>query len=208
MRVCVTQCAAGDHSFSISCIGATNAASNVIMRVVFVTLGLLFTSVASAATLEQLSIEQMTQKATTIVRGRVTGCAGELRGSVIYTRCGLAVSETWKGVAGARLEFLVLGGTAQGLSQTFSGAPKFNANEEFVFFLWTGKSGVPQIIGLSQGVFGVTVSKAGQATARREATSELMLDSAGNPVRDEAVSVPVNELRSRVMKALAGGRQP
>jgi hypothetical protein len=168
-------------------------------------LGLLYVAVAFSATLEQLSIEQMTQKSTAIVRGRVTGCAGELRGSVIFTRCGLAVSETWKGTAAAKLDFLVLGGTARGLSQTFSGAPKFNANEEFVFFLWTGKSGVPQIIGLSQGVFGVTVSKAGQATARREATSEVMLDSAGNPVRDETVALSVSELRNRVKKALAPG---
>jgi hypothetical protein len=165
---------------------------------------LLVSTLAYGATLEQLSIEQMTLKSTTIVRGRVTGCAGELRGSVIWTRCGLAVSETWKGTAGARLDFLVLGGNAQGLSQSFSGAPKINPNEEFVVFLWTGKSGIPQIIGLSQGVFGVSVSKSGQATARREASSELMVDSAGTPVRDEAVALSVSQLRSRVKRALAG----
>ena len=97
----------------------------MIMRGVLAIFGLLCSTVAFSATLEQLSIEQMAQKSTSIVRGRVTGCAGEMRGSVIYTRCGLIVSETWKGTPTTKADFVVLGGTARGLSQTFSGAPQF-----------------------------------------------------------------------------------
>ena len=177
----------------------------MIMRGVLAIFGLLCSTVAFSATLEQLSIEQMAQKSTSIVRGRVTGCAGEMRGSVIYTRCGLSVSETWKGTPTTKSEFVVLGGTARGLSQTFSGAPRFGSNEEFVFFLWTGKSGVAQIIGLSQGVFGVTFSPTGQATVKRAAASAVMLDAQGKQVQDEAITLSVSELRNRVNKALAGG---
>lgn len=175
------------------------------MRIAVFIAGLLFSAVVSGATLEQLSIEQMAQKSTSIVRGRVTGCSGEMRGSVIYTRCGLSVSETWKGPASSKAEFVVLGGTAKGLSQTFSGAPRFSINEEFVFFLWTGKSGIAQIIGLSQGVFGVTFSAAGQATVKREAGTSVMLNAQGQQVQDESVTLSVTDLRSRVSRALAGG---
>jgi hypothetical protein len=175
------------------------------MRVAVFIVGLLLCVSAFGATLEQLSIEQMAQQSTVIVRGRVTGCTGEIRGRVIYTRCGVAVTETWKGAAAPKVDFIVLGGTARGLSQTFSGAPKFSPNEQFVFFLWAGKSGVLQIMGLSQGVFDVTFSASGKATVHRAATSETMLDKAGNPVQDQPVSLPVEELRARVNKALGGG---
>jgi hypothetical protein len=128
-----------------------------------------------------------------------------MRGSVIYTRCGVAVSETWKGQSVPKLEFVVPGGTARGLSQTYSGAPKFSANEQFVLFLWVGKSGIPQIIGLSQGVFDVSFSAAGKATVRREASAGVMLDSKGRQVADEPLSLSIAELRSRVDHALRGG---
>jgi hypothetical protein len=115
------------------------------------------------------------------------------------------VSETWKGKPGSKVDFVVPGGTARGLSQTFSGAPKFSANDQFVLFLWVGKSGIPQIIGLSQGVFDVTFSATGKATVQREASSGVMLDSAGRQVADEPLTLSVTELRSRVDNALRGG---
>ncbi len=158
------------------------------------------------ATLEKLSVDQMAQQATIIVRGRITSCAGEMRGSVIYTRCSVAVSETWKGTAAAKVDFVVPGGTTQGLSQTFSGSPKFNPDEQFVLFLWVGRSGVPQIIGLSQGVFGVSTTGKGETTVKKEASSEAMLDARGKPVQDEEIRMSVTELRTRVNRALGGAR--
>ena len=159
------------------------------------------------ATLEKLSVEQMSQQSTVIVRGRITGCSGEMRGPVIYTRCAVAVTETWKGSPAQKIEFVVPGGTFQGLSQTFSGSPKFNADEQFVLFLWVGRSGIPQIIGLSQGAFSVSTTDKGEIKVKKEATSEVMLDARGNQVRDEAVSMSVGDLRSRVRQALGGARQ-
>jgi hypothetical protein len=177
------------------------------MRFAVYIAGLLVLAVSAfAATLEKLTLDQMAQQATVIVRGRITGCATEMRGPVIYTRCAVAVTETWKGSAAQKVDFVVPGGTFQGLSQTFSGSPKFNADEQFVLFLWVGRSGIPQIIGLSQGVFSVTTSDKGQITVKKEASSEVMLDARGNQVRDEAISMGVGELRSRVRQALGAAR--
>jgi hypothetical protein len=168
---------------------------------------LLLSSCVFGATLEKLSVDQMAQQSSLIVRGKITGCAGEARGSVIYTRCFITVNETWKGTPKSQVDFIVPGGRVRSLSQTFTGTPKFNANEQYVLFLWIGKSGVPQIIGLSQGVFDVSVKPSGETTVRREATSEVMLDSKGNQVKDEALNLSMTQLRSQVKNALAGGAQ-
>jgi hypothetical protein len=163
----------------------------------------LATSFMEAATLEKLSLEQMSAKATLIVRGRVTGCAGEARGSMIYTRCALIVSERWKGQSGTQLNFYIPGGAAQGLRQVITGAPILAGGDEYVLFLWTGRSGIHHVIGLSQGVFDLTPDTKGVVKARREAATTVMVDQTGNPIRDEAIELRVSELRSRVKQALA-----
>src|SRR5688572_15056038 len=106
------------------------------MRIELPIVSLICVSLMSGATLEKLSIEEMSQKSTLIVRGRIAGCAGDQRGSIIYTRCRVQVTERWKGSAAAQVDFLVPGGSAGGLTQVFTGAPKFKAGEEHVLFLW------------------------------------------------------------------------
>lgn len=161
----------------------------------------------TSATLEKLSVEEMAQKSTLIVRGRVTGCAGELKQSVIYTSCTVAVSERWKGQSGAQVRFVIPGGRASGLVQTFTGTPKMNDGGEYVLFLWAGRSGVNQVIGMSQGVFDLQKDAKGQLVVTRSATSERMVDKTGAEVQDEPIRAGVVELRQRVRQALAAEAQ-
>lgn len=163
-------------------------------------------ALGQAATLEKLTLEEMSQRATLIIRGKITSCVGEARGAVIYTRCHVNVNETWKGQGGATTSFLTLGGKSRGLVQTYTGAPKLVEGEEYVLFLWAGRSGVPQVIGLSQGVFDLNPAAKGGSTASRAASSELMLDKAGRQVRDESIELRTDELRARVESALARRR--
>jgi hypothetical protein len=172
------------------------------MRIELPIVSLICVSLLSGATLEKLSIEEMSQKSTLIVRGRIAGCAGDQRGSVIYTRCRVQVTERWKGAAAAQIDFLVPGGTARGLTQVFTGAPKFNAGEEHVLFLWAGRSGNLQVIGLSQGIFDVNSDGKPAVTVKRAASSEIMLDRTGQPVRDESIEMTADALRKRVTRPL------
>jgi hypothetical protein len=174
------------------------------MRTFLLTLSLALGSVIQGATLEKLSVEQMAQKSTVIVRGQVSGCAGETRGSMIYTRCKVAVTERWKGSTPAQIEVLVPGGTAAGLIQVFTGTPKFTAGEQYVLFLWAGRSGRLQVIGLTQGAFDVTSDGKGNVIAQRAASPAVMLDSAGQAVRDTGVKMSVASLRQQVNHALGG----
>ena len=111
------------------------------MRTALAIVGLMCGTTSWSATLEKLSLDEMSQRSTVIVRSKVNSCAGEQRGSVIYTRCRVSVIERWKGTAGAQLEFLVPGGTSRGLTQVFTGTPNFAAGSEYVLFLWSGRSG-------------------------------------------------------------------
>jgi len=62
-------------------------------------------------------------------------------------------------------------------------------------------------MGMSQGLFTVERSAAGDVIATRAAAGEQMLDGAGRAVRDEALSMPWAELKSKVTKTLTAGRQ-
>ena len=61
----------------------------------------------------------------------------------------------WKGAEAPVVDVYLHGGTFQGLRQTFSGTPELTEGADYVFFLWAGKSGNRQIIGLSQGVLDI-----------------------------------------------------
>lgn len=166
--------------------------------------GLLAMVPLGATTIEQLPLPEMAQKSTAIVRARVKASTGVLRGSDVYTVYQLDPIEIWKAPASAApTEVAVPGGIAGGLRQPVDGAPTLEAGREYVLFLWTGRNGLTQLIGLSQGLFDVREDM----MVWRAPASERMLDSAGHPVlRDQAVSMKLGDLKAQVVRALAGGR--
>jgi len=162
-----------------------------------------------AVTLERLSLDEMTDKSTAIVRGRVVSSQARLHGPLIYTHFTVQVLERWKGAESSQVDVAVPGGSASGLRQTFSGAPRLASGDEYVFFLWRGASGITHVIGLSQGVFGLKSGADGSVTATRAASVETMLDSkTGRVVADETIRMGLADLRSRVTGRLEsrGGR--
>lgn len=161
----------------------------------------------AAATLQRLEMDEMIQKSTAIVRGRVAGSAARLHGSSIYTHYRVQVLESWKGAEVTEVDVVVPGGIASGMRQVFPGAPRLETGSEYVLFLWTGASGLTNIMGLSQGVFDVHRDIAGGVFAARSASTETMLDAEGRPVRDEAVRIRFDDLRGRIQALTARGAQ-
>ena len=80
----------------------------------------LFVSALAASTLQQLSLTDMTEKSTAIVRGKLTLTAMAFRGDIIYTHYLLNVSEVWKGPPVAQIDVAVPGGYVNGVRQTFA----------------------------------------------------------------------------------------
>lgn len=161
----------------------------------------------SATTLERLSLDEMIAKSTEIVRGKVTATNASFRGAagrngMIYTHYTVAVSEHWKGNTGSTVDVAVPGGTASGYRQVFSGSPTLKVGDEFVFFLWTSRSGLTQVIGLTQGLFSLKTDASGNQVLARDASSEEMIDPAsGKRVNAAAVTFGLAELRQRVQRA-------
>jgi len=176
---------------------------------IFVGLCLASASVpAGATTLQQLSLGEMAQKSTAIVRAKVTGAVEVLRGTDVYTVYQLETLETVKAPNGIKpAEVAVPGGVAGGLRQIVPGVPVLRAGQEYVLFLWTSRSGLTQLMGMSQGLFTVERTTAGGVLVTRAAAGEQMLDGVGRAVRDEALSMPWPELKKKTMQALTVGRQ-
>ena len=160
----------------------------------------------SAATLERLSLDDLTQKSSDIVRAKVVGSYADLRGSAIYTHWKIQVTERWKGSGGSAIEVLVPGGVANGLHQDVPGAPKLSQGKEYLLFLWTSKSGATYITGWGQGVFTLTQNAANDWIASRAVLGETMLDHiTWLPVQDEGVQMRYADMSSKVSATLARG---
>ena len=160
-----------------------------------------------ATTLQKLSLDDMARESTLIVRARVLSSSGVLRGQDVYTLYQLQVLEGWKAAGVQQLQVAVPGGVASGLRQSIAGAPSLNTGAEYVMFLWTSRSGLTQVIGLSQGLFDVKQNASGHAVVARPAAGELMLDKAGHVVRSEAIVMPLADLRAEIERVLAAGKK-
>ena len=159
-----------------------------------------------SATLERLTLDDLIGKSTSIVRGTVTGSYAAFRGPVIYTHYSVQVSEQLKGSSQTTVDVVVPGGTANNLRQIFAGAPQVQAGDRFVFFLWTGSSGLTQIMGLTQGLFQISAGASDDPQVTRPASSELMLDPGnGRPVKDQTLVMSLSALRSLIANGLNTG---
>ena len=158
------------------------------------------------STLQQLSLNDMILKSTTIVRGTLQpGTSAALRGSLIYTHYQLSVTTAYKGTPGQTVDIAVPGGMLNGMQQPVAGAPMLAPGKDYLMFLWTSKSGLTQVIGLSQGLFNVTTNAQGQVTVSRAAASATMLDATGNLVADSNLQMPLAQLAGTIQTTLAGG---
>ena len=160
-----------------------------------------------ATTLIQLSLTDLITLSTGIVRAKVTGVRTDFRGADIYTYYQLTVSEDWRAsgltpVSPQQVEVAVPGGVARGVRQTVAGSPSMTVGQEYVLFLWTSRSGLTQVIGLSQGMFMVKTDSAGNLVLIRPAAAETMLDKNGNVVADSALSISLPALRAQARSML------
>jgi hypothetical protein len=155
----------------------------------------------------------MIVKSTEIVRGRVSNVSPLRRGSLILTQVRVSVIERWKGAEASTIDVFQHGGTFQGLRQTFSGTPELREGAEYVFFLWAGKSGNRQIIGLSQGVLDIQLPsrKAGtegavELMAHRAAVSDVIDPRTQQTTDDPGFTIGLDVLRARVKRVLGSSR--
>jgi hypothetical protein len=157
---------------------------------------------AGATTLLKMSLDDLILQSNAIVRARITGARTAAIGKDIYTYYQLQVSDTLKKGAILPAEFAVPGGVYGNLRQIGIGSPTFTEGQEYVLFLWTGRSGMTQVIGLSQGSFSLSQDPSGATVLKRPAIDDQMVDKSGKPVTDSAVTMKWSDLRSLIVKTL------
>jgi len=173
-------------------------------------LALLTASVAvmQGSTLQQLSLNDLVLKSTLIIMGQPQFNYSQFRGPIIYSHYKVGVSQVYKGIApGHQIDVAVPGGMSTGMRQVFSGTPNILNGQNYVMFLWTSKTGLTQIIGLSQGLFLVGKDSQGHVVVQRPAASETMLNAAGKPVADSGIQMRLGDLVNQMYSILGGGSQ-
>jgi hypothetical protein len=185
-----------------------NAHATPVKPVLLPILMLAYCAVAlPAATLERLSLDDLITKSTTIVRGKIVNSFTAANGPVIYTHYRIQPSETLKGPASNVVEIQLPGGVANNLRQSFAGVPQFQQGDEYVFFLWTGKTGSTQVLGLTQGLFSVAPGSAADPVTTRGASHEVMLEhGTGKQVKDQTLTMHLSELRARIHSTLSAAQ--
>ncbi len=157
---------------------------------------------ALASILQQMTVEQMTAASTEIVQGMVTGSYPAQSGGTIFTHYSVQVTQRLKGPNNPTTDVAIPGGSLNGLRQSFPGMPVLKTGAAYMLFLWQGKSGPNQPVGLNQGIFEVGAGNNNQIMASRRASGEAMLGSDGKPVVDHPVRMRMTDLRGRVTAAL------
>ena len=172
------------------------------MRIVLISAALIASpALCHATTLQKLTTDDMIRQSTSIVRATVTGTSTVQRGSDIYTYYQFTVTETLKAGPAQVSAVAVPGGTFNGLRQLAAGAPALAKGQDYVIFLWTGKSGMTQVIGLSQGLFTVMQNDANETVVVRGPIDSFMLDRAGRVVSDSGLTLKLSDLRTQIRKA-------
>lgn len=174
------------------------------MSAILPALAALATLPSWATTLQKLTLNDLITQSTAIVRVKVTSGSASLRGRDIYTTYQLQVLETLKGAA--QTSVAVPGGVSGGLRQMVAGAPTLTAGGQYVIFLWTNRSGLTQVIGLSQGLFSVMQDSAGNQVLVRPAATGQMVDKSGNLITDQAVTISLSDLRSEIQTLTGAGK--
>lgn len=171
---------------------------------------------ALASVVVAQSIEELTQAAPLVVRGRVgqvqaSWDEGERR---IWTRAELSVLETVKGAAPQTILVRQPGGEVGDKGQRVEGVAKFTPGEEAVFFLETvpDEAGVYTVYALGAGKVAFEKSKVGEVRAVRHLDG-LAFYQLGGPKKGQVLPVGDREdlgtpstFLARVRKAAGGAK--
>jgi|SRR5579872_1148022 len=160
-------------------------------------------AISQATTLQRLTLDDMIRQSTAIVRVTVTGSYTAPRGPDIYTHYQFQVTETLKAGPAQIREVAVPGGAMNGVRQLAAGSPELKTGQDYVIFLWTGRSGMTQVIGLSQGLFRAMQNDNNETVLVRGPSDGLMLDARGRVVSDQGVTMKLADLRTEIQKVMA-----
>ena len=157
---------------------------------------------AHASVAMSLSVEDMTDRADLIVRGKVTSQESQwTRAGRIVTTVHLAVDSGLKGQAPQTIDVEHRGGHVGKIGQQVEGEVAFTDGEEVLLFLRARPNVANRyvVIGLNQGKFHIERS-ATSVMATQKLDGLGLVQKPGGPITDATggAALPLNELEARV----------
>ena len=160
-------------------------------------------ALGSGTILEQMSLDDLVEESTAVVRGHAGTHRTIQAGALIYTLTAFEVSEQLKGDPVGRMEVALPGGQVGTLSQRFGGVPELEIGKEYVLFLWRGPSGRTQITGLSQGLFEVERNQSGHVLIHRKPNADLVLQpGSSDSAPNTGITMLLDQLAAQVRAIL------
>jgi len=158
-----------------------------------------------AATLAQLSLEQLVDAAHVIVRAEAVSNLAVWHDGEIWTITTFRVEDNWKGRAPQQIQVWIIGGQAGRITSYVAGAPRFRPGEEAILFLEAARDREISITAWGEGTFRIRrdartgESRVTQDTAALPEFASPAKASHQDPIRDW----PIAKFRERVAQALA-----
>jgi hypothetical protein len=124
---------------------------------------------ARGATSAPVTLDALVASSDMVVYGRVVGGQSfwDAATRTIWTSTQIAVLDAPKGRAGATVLVTEPGGVVGDTGHLFPGVPRFAPNQEVVAFLYQARGDRVRVVGLWQGIYGVSVDPAtGERLAR------------------------------------------
>jgi len=117
---------------------------------------------ARGATAAPLTLDALVNGANIVAYARVAGTHAfwDAATGTIWTATQLAVLDSAKGQVATSLVVAEPGGVVGDIGHLFPGVPRFTLNQEVVVFLYQGPGDRLRVLGLWQGVYGVSVDSA------------------------------------------------
>jgi hypothetical protein len=164
---------------------------------------IILTSVpARSTTLVRMSLDQLSQAASVIVRGRVVGQETQWNAerTRIYTLTTLEVEEAVKGSPGSTVVIQQPGGTIGNIHVFVPGTIPFRAQTEYVLFLEpAAKASRYMVVGMGQGSF--LVVRSGQGKQRVAFPTGMLRLGQGQEFMGP--TAPLDQFRQTVSQAVA-----
>jgi hypothetical protein len=160
---------------------------------------------ALATVMVQLSLDQLTREADTVVLGHCTNKRVFKTGEMIYTEYTIQSYDVLKGSTAAEFKITQPGGALNGKGVYVSGVARFSPMEEVMLFLTKEKNGSRDIVGWSQGKLHVYYDAAtGQKLAVQQMGGAGMLNkTTGAITESHPAAVSLEQLRSQVKTIVA-----
>jgi len=167
-------------------------------------------SPAHAAYVLELSVEEMTDRATFVVRGTITEVWTDVdeRG-LVWTYAQVEPKQTLKGDNENVLIIEQIGGTWADKTTHVEGVPRFSVGEDAYFFLTQNDVvGSIHLIGMTQGKYTVQLDPYTQdeIVHRFSVSPEIPFDHRFIPLPPEDKRVSVTRFEDRIMSRLSDGQ--